>query len=300
MTPSREPPGSAPDAHPTASPWPRRRRVLLGLAVGALGCALVGWYVVVPNPTSLDNRNPERTALMKQRMSEASHEGSTYEISQQWVPLEEISPVLVRAVIVAEDYRFRQHQGVDWVSVAEEVQWAGDDDFSWLSAADLAALRAALEYTWTHREEVRGRSTITQQLAKNLYWGTERTFLRKGLELVVAGRLEKRLDKDRILEIYLNVAEWGPGIFGVEAAAQAYFGRPASALTLDQSAALAATLPHPLTSNPTTSPRRMLWRKELLLERLDPKHLEPPPPLPRPVPNIELEFDVSDGLSLPV
>ncbi|MGD2044987.1 MAG: biosynthetic peptidoglycan transglycosylase, partial [Gemmatimonadota bacterium] len=155
------------------------------------------------------------------------------------------------------------------------------------SASDLDALRKAIGYAWTNKDEIRGRSTLTQQLAKNLYFGTERTFTRKALELVVAGRLERRLGKERILEIYLNTAEWGPGIFGAEAAARHYFGRSASALTLEQAATLAATLPHPLTSNPEHRPSRMLWRRDMLLDRLDPDRL-PPTPAPLPKPDIEV------------
>ncbi len=279
---------------------PRRRRrlkLLLGSVGIAVAFALVTWYVVVPYPWTLRTRDPERTALMEQRLDEARKTGSTLDITQQWRPLAEISPTLVRAVLVAEDYRFREHRGVDWVSLAEEVRWTGDDEFSWLSLSDLSALREAITFVWANRDEIRGRSTLTQQLAKNLYFGTDRTLVRKALEVVVAGRLERRLGKDRILELYLNVVEWGPGLFGAEAAAQRYFGRSASSLSLDQAAALAATLPHPLTSNPAYRPARMLWRKDLILRRLDPASGLPPAPLPLPEPEIELEG--MDPLGLP-
>src|SRR5690606_22402408 len=102
---------------------------------------------------------------------------------------------LRRAVLVAEDHRFRTHRGVDWVSLAEEVSWTGDDAFSWRSPDDLRALGAAMLHAWRNRDDLRGRSTITQQLAKNLYFGTERSFVRKALEVVVAKRLERRLEK---------------------------------------------------------------------------------------------------------
>jgi hypothetical protein len=143
-------------------------------------------------------------------------------------------------------------------------------------------------YAWSHRAELRGRSTITQQLAKNLFFGTDRSFVRKAMELVVARRLERRLEKDRILEIYLNAAEWGPGIFGVEAAARRYFGRPASELTLTQAAALAGTLPHPLTSNPAYRPGQMAWRRDLILSRLSPSGTGVPGPIPEPPPDLVL------------
>ena len=273
----------------SAERTPRRRaKVALGLLAGLLAVALFVWFVVLPYPWTLRTRNPERTALMDQRLAEAREAGMDYELRQAWMPLDQIATTLVRAVLVAEDYRFRQHGGVDWVSVAEEVRWSGDDQFSWLSPPDVGALGRAIGYAWVNRAELRGRSTITQQLAKNLYFGTDRTLARKAMELVVAGRLERRLGKDRILELYLNVAEWGPGIFGAEAAARAYFGRSASALTLDQAAALAATLPHPLTSNPAHRPSRMLWRKDLILRRLDPTSGIAPAPLPLPEPELEV------------
>jgi monofunctional biosynthetic peptidoglycan transglycosylase len=219
---------------------------------------------------------------MEQRRREARSAGVDFEIRQEWVPLAEIAASLRRAVVVAEDYRFREHEGIDWVSLAEEVHWTGDAEFSWWSSADRAALCEALGYAWEHRAELRGRSTITQQLAKNLYFGTDRSFVRKAMEFVVARRLERRLDKDRILELYLNVAEWGPGVFGAEAAARTYFGKSASELTLSEAAALAGTLPHPLTSNPTLNPRQMAWRQALILERIDPARGLPPTPGPLP------------------
>jgi monofunctional biosynthetic peptidoglycan transglycosylase len=256
-------------------------------------------YLVLPYPWTLRIRNPERTSLMEQRIGEAHEAGNTLDVRQSWVPLDSISPNLVRAVEVAEDYRFREHRGIDWVSLAEEVRWSGDDDFSWLSVSDLRALASAIAYVRSNRDEIRGRSTITQQLAKNVYFGTERSLLRKAMEFVVAGRLERKLGKDRILELYLNIVEWGPGTFGAEAAAQAYFGRSAASLSVDQAAALAATLPHPLTSNPARSPGRMLWRKDLILRRLDPTLDVPPAPMPLPDPRIELPESELVPLSLP-
>jgi monofunctional biosynthetic peptidoglycan transglycosylase len=269
--------------------------VFLVLAGASVLVGLTVWYVAIPYPWALRGRNPERSSLIAQRVAEARASEAEFDIQQDWVTLEEISPALLRAVVVAEDYRFREHQGIDWVSLAEEVHWTGDADFSWWSAADLRALRGALTYAWVNRAEMRGRSTITQQLAKNLYFGTDRSFLRKGMEFVVAGRLERRLGKDRILEIYLNIAEWGPGVFGVEAASHRYFGHPASTLTLTEAAALAGTLPHPLTSNPSLNPGRMRWRQNLILDRLDPSRGLPPPPGPLP----EIEIDLVEP-NLPV
>lgn len=257
-----------------------------GACVLAAGAAV--WFVVIPHPGGLEGGPVEGTALMEQRVEQAEARGESLTVQTRWVPLEHISPNLQRAVIVAEDYRFRQHRGIDWVSLAEEVQWSGDDEFSWRSWSDLSVLAEAVHYVWDHRTELRGRSTLTQQLAKNLFFGTERTLVRKAKEAVVARRLEKRLSKDRILELYLNVAEWGPGIFGAEAAARTYFGVPASRLSLNQAAALAATLPHPLTSNPRARPARMLWRQESILDRIDPTRGLPAvtSPIPRPDPDL--------------
>src|SRR5690606_1312486 len=179
-------------------------------------------------------------------------------------------PSLRRAVILAEDGNFYQHAGIDWRAIREELRYRGDDDFSVFSLSDLRALAGALNYYRSNRERSRGRSTITQQVAKNLYFGPQRSLRRKFDELILAKRLELFLPKDRILEIYLNIAEWGPGIFGAEAAARHYFGRSAADLTLEQAAALAATLPHPLTSNPKHRPGRMQWRQRLILDRLRP------------------------------
>jgi len=258
---------------------------LAGAAAAVLG--LVVWLVVIPYPVGLEEGKPDRTAVMKQRLTEARRAGETLQIREEWLPRDRISRDLQRAVVVAEDYRFREHEGIDWVSLAEEVEWSGDADFSWLSPSDLGALLKAARYVWSNRDGLRGRSTLTQQLAKNLYFGTERSLLRKAMEAVVAKRLERKLSKDRILELYLNIAEWGPGIFGAEAAARAYFGRSASDLTLEQAAALAATLPHPLTSNPNHRPGRMSWRKELILDRIDPTRALPPMPAPVPPPELD-------------
>jgi monofunctional biosynthetic peptidoglycan transglycosylase len=260
--------------------------------------ALAFWYVVIPYPLRLGTGDPGVTAVMEQRIREARSAGDELEVRHEWIPLAEVSPALLRALVVAEDYRFREHRGIDWVSLAEEVRWTGDESFSWWSAADLRSLARALGYAWSHRAELRGRSTITQQVAKNLYFGTDRSLPRKAMEFVVAGRLERRLGKDRILELYVNVAEWGPGIFGAEAAARAYFGRSARDLGLADAAALAATLPHPLTSNPAHDPGRMRWRQSLILDRLDPSRGVPPPPGPLPEIQIDL-VEVDLGTSPP-
>ncbi len=221
---------------------------------------------------------------MEQRAREARREGRELVIQQQWVPLKDISANLRRAVLTSEDDRFYQHAGIDWKALATEVHYQADTTFSWWSPKDLHALWDALEYARAHRSDIKGRSTITQQVAKNLYFSSRRSLVRKVAEAVVAKRLELILSKERILEIYLNVAEWGPGIFGAQAAAQTYFHRSASQLTLEQAAALAATLPQPLSSNPDYRPSRMNWRKDLILDRLTGPLPPAPPPVSEPAP----------------
>jgi monofunctional biosynthetic peptidoglycan transglycosylase len=258
-----------------------KRRILAGVL--ALIGAFWFYYVTLPWPLLLRVRDPNTTALMKQRVAEARARGESLEIQQTWVPLDDISRRLRRAVIVGEDGRFYEHDGVDWDALREEFRYRGDADFSWFDPGDLRALFGAAMYYRENRATIRGRSTITQQLAKNLYFSTERSPLRKVDEFLVARRLERFLAKDRILEVYLNIVEWGPGIFGAEAAAQEYFDRSASDLTAAQAAALAATLPHPLSSNPKRRPGQMQWRQRLILARMGgtgPVHTVPLAPEP--------------------
>ena len=165
------------------------------------------------------------------------------------VPLASIAPVLQHMVIIGEDSRFRTHWGIDLIELRE-------------------AARAGLR---------RGASTITQQLAKNLYLSPSRNPLRKLKEALTAVRLEWWLPKDRILEVYLSVVEWGPGLWGVDAASRSYFGVAPSALTDEQAAALAATLPHPRSSNPAYRPERMLLRRDLILARYRGVNVRIPP-----------------------
>lgn len=243
----------------------------------------------LPWPWLLRWVDPPATAFMLYREREAARSGEEFTLVQDWVPLEEMPEPLVRAVLVSEDDRFREHRGVDWKALAEEVEWSGGETFSWRSAEDRAALREALRHYWAHRSEIKGRSTLTQQLAKNLYFTPERSLVRKAGEYVVAARLERFVGKDRILEIYLNTAELGPGIFGVGAAARAYFDVPAQRLTRFQAASLAATLPHPLTSNPKTRPGRMAWRRDLILDRLAGGSVQiPAEPEELPVPKVDV------------
>ena len=221
------------------------RRVALGITGAALLWVLGVW----PPPLWWRDHWPRETAMMRL----AQHSVLP---SFRPTPLAEISPVLQRMIIIAEDSRFRTHHGIDAVEIADALRLNDARGF-W------PGVRAA----WQHRDRLRGASTITQQLAKNLYLSPSRSPFRKLKEAATALRLDAVLSKDRILELYLNVVEWGPGIWGVDAASHAYFGVPPSRLTDEQAAELAATLSHPRSSNPTFRPDRMLARRSLILAR---------------------------------
>jgi monofunctional biosynthetic peptidoglycan transglycosylase len=177
--------------------------------------------------------------------------------------------------MTGEDQRFRDHHGIDWVNLRRALGYPRDG-FAWGVSRDRSDLARALGRVWGRRDALRGASTLTQQLAKNLYLSPSRNPLRKVKEAVTAYRLEAVLPKDRILGLYLNVAEMGQEVWGVEAASRYYFGRSAAALNLDQAAALAGMLPFPLRSNPGFRPERMEWRQRLILRKLRGEPVEVP------------------------
>jgi monofunctional biosynthetic peptidoglycan transglycosylase len=166
--------------------------------------------------------NPETTSFQRQQLSELRAKNPKAQLKQQWVPYASISDNLKRAVVASEDANFNDHDGVDW-----------------------DALEKAYERNNTRHRVVGGGSTITQQLAKNLFLSGSRNYLRKGQEMVIAFMLETVMTKERILEIYLNVVEMGRGVFGAEAAARYYYKIPASRLNAAQAARLAVMLPNP-------------------------------------------------------
>ena len=218
-------------------------------ALGTAGLALAWLLGVWPPPLWWRDHWPRATAMMRERGP-----------APVWrpTPLKDISPVLQRMVIIGEDSRFRTHHGIDPSEIADAL---GTD------REGGRGFPRALVAAWRQRDRLRGASTITQQLAKNLYLSSSRNPLRKLKEALTALRLELPLPKDRILELYLDVAEWGPGLWGADAASRAYFGVPASRLSDEQAAELVATLPHPRTSNPTFRPERTLERRNLILAR---------------------------------
>jgi len=185
--------------------------------------------------------DPPTTAVQMERRLEAMRLHRAYRKRYDFLPLRRIAPVLQHAVISAEDGRFQQHHGFDWV----EMQKVLEDDIK----------RGRLG---------RGGSTITQQLVKNLFLTTERSLIRKGAEFAVVPMVESLLSKDRILELYLNVIEWGPGIYGAQAASEYYYHVPASAVNREEAARLAAIIPAPL----KRKPERMNDYSEEILNRM--------------------------------
>jgi len=213
-----------------------------------VGCVLIAAFALqlffILRIAAMAVIDPQSTAFQRSEAWQIATQGRSNgqrEWRQQWVPYSQISDSLKRAVIASEDSEFIYHQGVEWEAIERARQRNA-------KAEELAAKRAAQMRARGKEPRpapLRGGSTITQQLAKNLLLSGERTMLRKGQELVLATALEVFLSKERILEIYLNNVEWGEGIFGAEAAAQHYFKKPAAKLGVNEAARLAVMLPSP-------------------------------------------------------
>jgi monofunctional biosynthetic peptidoglycan transglycosylase len=252
----------------------RRRLRPLAYALLVLALPFVWLLAIWPPPTWYRTHWPAETEFMRLRRASAPAE-RTRTRSYRPVTLDSISPSLVEAVVTAEDGRFREHAGIDWYEVRKALGYRRGR-FAWSSADDVSELGWALREASNRRDATRGASTITQQLAKNLYLSPSRNPLRKIKEAVTAYRLERALGKDRILELYLNIAELGDGVWGVEAASLRYFRMSARQVSLTQAAALAATLPFPLGSNPAFRPVRMRRRQDLILRRMRGERVEVP------------------------
>ena len=233
------------------------RRVLRwSIGAAGIGFAFLAYiYLTLPDIRSLASQNPDTTAFIELRASQAHAEGRVAKREQRWVSYEQISPNLKRAVLVSEDSAFWQHDGVD-----------------------MEQLKASIEKDLERGRMVRGGSTITQQLAKNLYLSPSRNPIRKLRELIISRRLEAALTKRRILELYLNVVEWGDGIYGAEAAARTYFHRSAATLGPGESALLAGALVNPRLLVPSHPSTRLLRRQRIILSRMG--SVAPPPPAP--------------------
>jgi monofunctional biosynthetic peptidoglycan transglycosylase len=195
----------------------------------------------MPDISKLKKENPKKTSFMQLREKEWREKGSRTRMNQKWAPLSRISPFLVKAVLIAEDDKFWSHEGFDY----EEIQKAIEKDIK-------------------SRRFKFGGSTISQQLARNLYLSPAKNPLRKIAEAFITWRMEKVLTKRRILELYLNVAEWGDGIYGAEAASRHYYGKPSSELTPHEAARLASVLPNPRRYSPAGDQRYVVHRSNLI------------------------------------
>ena len=238
-----------------------KRTAKLVAGIFAVGYALLIYaYLTLPDVRPLVRENPVTTAFIELREREALDKGVRPRRVQRWVGYSHISPDLKRAVLVAEDDAFFQHEGVDFEQLQESI-----------------------EIDWSRGKFTRGASTITQQLAKNLYLSPSRDPLRKIRELIIARRLEAELKKARILELYLNVIEWGDGIYGAEAASRAYFQSPAALVNAREASLMAGAIINPRLLNPAHPTARLLRRQQLILRRMG--GVSPPPaPAPSPVP----------------
>jgi monofunctional biosynthetic peptidoglycan transglycosylase len=223
------------------------RRILRGVGIVAASVfALFSYiYLTLPDVRPLKTENPTTTAFIELRAREARAKGQQPRRVQRWVSYRNISADLKRAVLVAEDAAFWDHDGVDYEQLQE-----------------------SLETDWAKGQFTRGGSTITQQLAKNLYLSPSKNPLRKLRELIIARRLEAELKKSRILELYLNVIEWGDGVYGAEGAARTYFQTSAGSLGPTESALLAAAIINPRLLNPGHPSARLVRRQQLILRRM--------------------------------
>lgn len=210
--------------------------ILIVLALQLYFFVQIWWWV---------DHNPDSTSFMNRQLSILREKNPKAELKHKWVPYDRISNHLKRAIIAAEDSNFSGHEGVDW-----------------------NAMQKAFEKNIKKGKVVAGGSTITQQLAKNLFLSGERSYLRKAQEVIITYMLEYLMSKERIFEIYLNVVEWGVGVFGAEAAAQHYFGVSAANLSPAQAARLAVMLPKPRFYDKNRGSAYLARRTDLILRRM--------------------------------
>jgi monofunctional biosynthetic peptidoglycan transglycosylase len=216
------------------------------LVILLLLLAWVAWeWITFPDVGTLAKENPKSTAFMELRKKQLRRAGKDDTLQRRWVKYERMSPYLRRAVLVSEDNAFYEHEGFD-----------------------VEGIKDALRRDWERRRFSRGGSTITQQLAKNLYLTPSKNPLRKIKEAIIAWRMERELSKKRILEIYLNVVEFGERVYGAEAAARHYFGKSASALSPREAALLAGALPNPRKLNPADPTKTLRKRQRIILARM--------------------------------
>jgi monofunctional glycosyltransferase len=214
------------------------------LILFVLGAIDIGRYAVYPNIAALKNERPIPTAFMVYRENQWADENRDMRLTQKWVSMDKISPNIIKAVLIGEDDGFWKHDGFD-----------------------VKGMENAIERS-IKKKTLAGGSTISQQLSKNLYLSPSKNPVRKIKEAIITWRIEKTLSKRRILEIYLNVAEWGDGIFGIEAAARHYYHKSAKNLTANEASRLAAVLPNPIKYNPTGNQKYVKNRARIILKTM--------------------------------
>ena len=220
------------------------------LFIASLGAA---YLALMPDIHRLKQKNPSKTAFMEYREKQWREKGRRVQVHQVWVPLSRISPYLVKAVLISEDDRFWSHEGFDYESIKQAFE------------KDLQSGRLKF-----------GGSTVSQQLARNLYLSPAKSIWRKFREVLITWRMEQVLSKKRILELYLNVVEWGDGIFGAEAASRHYFEKPASELSPREAARLAVVLPSPRKLDPAGTQRYVESRAEVIYGIMLKRGIVPP------------------------
>lgn len=229
-------------------PRPKKKHVF-GKAVAAAAALLIVFagmvWLTLPDVADLKTENPKSTALIERRKADARAQGKTLVVRIHWIAFDRIPPLLKKSVLVSEDASFYDHQGVDF-----------------------AELKASFKKDLKEGRFARGGSTITQQLAKNLYLSPAKSPVRKLREFLIARRLERTLPKNRIFHLYLNVIEWGPGVFGVTAAARHWFGKDVAALTLEEMVRMTAVIPRPLRSDPRKNDRWMRFKGRWIADTL--------------------------------
>src|SRR5215204_812271 len=255
-------------------------KILFLTLLGAVGVWLIYELATFPAIGDLRTENPTTTSMIEYRLSEARAEGREQRKYMIWMPIEQISPHLQRAVLAGEDSRFFAHNGFDWEAIQkawDEAVKEGEREAREECEGDAKTKREKKDCTPSEDDWIppmpsfkRGASTVTQQLAKNLFLSEDRNFLRKGREAVYTYFIERELNKKRILELYLNVIEWGDGIYGAEAASRVYFNKSASQLTPPEAAYLSAMIPSPLNVfNPKKNPKRVVRRQKVILRGMN-------------------------------
>ncbi len=209
---------------------------------------ILSFFYTLPDVSGLRSGIPKSTSLIDQRITENKKKGKNFVVRKKWVDFNKIPLLLKRSAIVSEDIDFYHHHGIDYYELKESIK-----------------------KNLSSGKKSRGGSTITQQLAKNLYLTTKKSYIRKIREMFIAKRLEKVLSKKRILELYLNVIEFGNGIFGVETASEFFFKKPVDHLSSAEIIRLISVLPKPLRVTPLSNSKYLYWRANLILKRLKSK-----------------------------